>query len=92
MEQQELNELTTLIDNFNYKNNESITVEMLHDRLWTGLNKLRMATNKDNLISEWKYNLNFISTELRHTNKNKSFEKVEWEKSYVLDFWMGIYH
>ena len=92
MEQQDLLELTMLIDQLNYSNEPSITGEMLHKKLWTGLNKLRLATNKDDLISEWKYKSDIIATESSHENNSKSFTKVDWEKSYVMDFWMGIYH
>jgi hypothetical protein len=92
MEQQELNELTNLIDDCNYSKEPSITVKMLHERLWSRLNTLRLATNKDELIAEWKYKSDLISTEKSHENNNKDFDKVGWEQSFVLSFWMGIYH
>jgi hypothetical protein len=92
MDQQDLLELTTLIDDCNYSKELTLTVDMMHERLWTGLNKLRTATNKDELISEWKYKSHIMSTDMSHEKNNKTFEKVDWEKSYVLDFWMGIYH
>jgi hypothetical protein len=92
MEQQDLLEVTMLIDDCNYNKEPIITVDMLHERLWNGLNKLRLATNKDELIEEWKYKSDLISTEKSHENNNKDFDKVGWEHSFVLSFWMGIYH
>ena len=92
MEKHELLELTTLIDDCNYSNNTMITVEMLHERLWPGLNKLRMTPNKDDLIGSWKYKSDILSTERSHANSLQSFTNVDWENSYVLAFWMGIYH
>ena len=92
MEQQDLLELTMLIDDDNFNMSPGITIDMLHERLWSGLNKLRLTTNKDELIAEWKYKSDLISTERSHENNNKDFNKVGWEQSFVFSFWMGIYH
>jgi hypothetical protein len=92
MEQQDLLELTNLIDDCNYNKEPTITVNMLHERLWSGLNKLRTALNKDDIIPMWKYGLDFINTEKNHANNNQSFTIIDWEKSFVMEFWMGIYH
>ena len=92
MEQQDLIELTILIDNCDYNNEPMITVERLHERLWPGLKNLRTATNKDDLIANWKYGSDITATERSHTNNGKHFTRLDWEKSYVLAFWMGIYH
>jgi len=89
---QELAELTTLIDNNNNTNNHSLTPDMLHNILWSGLNRLRHSPNKKTIIEEWKYRSDLISTENSHANNNKQFVLIEWEKSFVLDFWMSIYH
>ena len=95
MSKQELDDLTKIIDSYNYndKNKEIITPAILHHELWNGLNKLRHAENKDALLEEWKYNTEFITTEKCHQNDVSQFKLLDiWEESFVLYFWMCIYH
>jgi hypothetical protein len=89
MNSDNLKNLTMVIDNINDENN--ITDEFLHEKIWDSMNMLRNDPNKDELISEWKYREDFICTENRHLNGEKFF-LTHWEKSYVMYFYMCIYH
>ena len=95
MSEQELNNLTSLIDNYNYDNKKIITPAGLHETLWIGLNQLRNAENKTALLEGWKYSSQLSATESTHETKVSHFKKLEenlWEQSFVLYFWMCIYH
>lgn len=95
MSEQELNNLTTLIDNYNYENKEIITPQGLHKTLWGGLNQLKNAENKSALLEGWKYSSSFTAAESTHETRVSHFKKLEeslWEQSFVLYFWMCVYH
>ncbi len=95
MSEQELNNLTALIDNYNYENNQIITPQGLHKTLWGGLNQLKNAENKSALLEGWKYSSSFTAAESTHETRVSHFKKLEeslWEQSFVLYFWMCVYH
>lgn len=93
MSKQELDDLTKIIDYLNYENKEIITPTILHHELWNGLNKLRHAENKRAILEEWKYKTEFITTEKCHQHDVSHFKLIHlWEESFVLYFWMCIYH
>jgi hypothetical protein len=93
MSKQELDDLAKIIDCLNYENKEIITPAILHDELWYGLNKLKHSQNQDALLEGWKYKTAFITTERCHQNNVSHFKLIHlWEQSFVLYFWMCIYH
>ena len=93
MTPEELTELTTLIDNCNYDNEEIITPISLHAKWWPLLNKLKQASNKAELLASWKYKKELESAEYSHTNNmNKHINIDDWEQRFVLDLWLCIYH
>uniref|UniRef100_A0A6C0IIQ1 Uncharacterized protein n=1 Tax=viral metagenome TaxID=1070528 RepID=A0A6C0IIQ1_9ZZZZ len=93
MQQQDLDALTNIIDNYNYANEEHITPESLHEKLWYGFNSLRNAPNKEALMEGWKYKETFVCTEDSHKENKSHFKLIDdWEQSFVLHFWMCIYH
>jgi hypothetical protein len=95
MSEEELNNLTSVIDTYNYDKKETITAAGLHETLWKGLNQLKNAENKSALLEGWKYSSQFASAESTHELRVSHFKKLEenlWEQSFVLYFWMCIYH
>ena len=89
---QELAELTTRIDNYNYHQRNDITADSLHTEFWEALHRLRLSPNRKAILEDWKYKGDLLCTEKTHANEAKQFTLLTWEKSFVLDFWMGIYH
>jgi len=87
-----LTELTQTIQQLNYNNYITISPQLLHEKLWNGLNLLRNAPNKNELLADWTYKSEFMATEERHTNEDTQFTLTKWEESYVYFFWMCIYH
>jgi hypothetical protein len=93
MTEQEFNDLTLLIDNFNYDKEELITPKSLHETLWTKLNRLRTAPNKNALIDGWKYEKELLSAEFSHETKINMYTKLENEEQrFLVDFWLCVYH
>jgi len=95
MNEQELNNLTSLIDNYNYDMMETITPNEMYETLWVGLNQLRNSENKAALLEGWKYSSELSVTESTHETKVSHFKHIKdelWELSFVLYFWMCIYH
>ena len=89
----DLVELTEIIDNYNYFNEDIITPQSLHAKLWCGLNKLRQAPNKSELLADWKYKKDLESAEYSHqTNVNKYINLEDSEQRFLVDFWLCIYH
>jgi hypothetical protein len=84
--------LTTLIDNYNYNHHAIITPESIHSTLWEPLNNLRIDSNRESLLENWKYKTEFTAVENSHVNGNKEFALHNWEISFTLAFWMCIYH
>lgn len=87
-----LQELTALVDTANYTDGFQETTDGIYERLWPGLNMLREYYNKDNLIKNWKYKSEFLSTERAHENGEKQFNRLTWKASFAVNFWMCIYH
>ena len=93
MTPQDLVELTEIIDNYNYHNEELITPKSLHTKLWSDLNKLRQAPNKADLLADWKYKKELESAEYSHqTNVNHYINLENSEQRFLVDFWLCIYH
>jgi hypothetical protein len=97
MSTNELNELTTMIDTYNYDNNDKITPENLHHVFWEKINRLRNASNRKILLHNWKYTKELESAELSEiNNKNKNIhitnENDNAEYRFILEFWLSIYH
>jgi hypothetical protein len=93
MTPEELIILTDAIDTYNYHNEDMITPQSLHAKLWPGLQQLRQAPNKAALIADWKYKKELESAEVSHANNaNKHMHLDDWEQRFVVDFWLSIYH
>ena len=93
MTPQELAELTERIDTYNYHNEDMITPQSLHAKLWPSLQQLRQAPNKAELLGDWKYKKELESAEVSHaTNANAHMKLDDWEQRFVVDFWLCIYH
>jgi hypothetical protein len=89
---QYLNEFTILVDTANSMNGFNETTDNIRDRLWNGLNLIRNVSYKNLLVKEWKYEKVLQCTERDHKNGEKNFRLLDWETSYVVNFWMCIYH
>ena len=93
MTPEELTELTSLIDTYNYDTEEKITPKSLHACWWPLLNKLRQASNKGQLLKGWKYNKELESAEYSYANNgNKHINVDDWEERFVVDLWLCVYH
>ena len=93
MTPEELNTLTELIDTYNYHNEDLITPQSLHAKLWPSLQQLRQAPNKVALLTNWKYKKELESAEVSHANNANAHMKLDdWEQRFVVDFWLCIYH
>jgi len=97
MTSNELNELTTIIDTYNYDNNDKITPENLHHVFWEKINRLRNASNRKILLHNWKYTKELESTELSeihnkniHITNDNGNDNAEYR--FILEFWLSIYH
>ena len=92
MDTQDMNRLTNDIDSYSYEFKDKITPGELHVKLWTSLDRLRNDPNKNNLIENWKYKNEFITTEVSHANGLQTCDLLTWEQSFVLNIWISIYH
>jgi|LakMenEpi03Aug12_release.lakeMendotaPanAssembly.Ray.scaffolds.fasta_scaffold2779386_1 hypothetical protein len=92
MTEQEFNDLTILIDRYNYVNEDTITPITLHATLWSKLNQLRTASNKNTLIKSWKYKKELLGSEYAIANKANYTMLDNEEHRFVVDFWLSIYH
>jgi hypothetical protein len=92
MDPQDMDPFTTIIDNLNYNNNKTITTEDIYEIFWPHFQRLLKTPNKEALVKDWKYETQFIATEKSHANNCKDFDHLDWEHSFVLAFWMCIYH
>ncbi len=93
MTPEELITLTELIDTYNYHNEDMITPQSLHTKLWPSLQQLRQAPNKNTLLTDWKYKKELESAEYSYaSNSNKHVNVDDWEQRFVVDFWLCIYH
>jgi hypothetical protein len=87
-----LQELTALIDTARSIDGFPETTDDIYARLGPGLIFLRENTNKNLLIKNWKYKMDFQVAEKQHLNGEKGFRLLNWEKSFAVYFWMCIYH
>ena len=85
-----LTTLTALIDNIN--DEPRITAEFLHTTLWSLMHQLRTDPKREALLLEWKYKTDFLSTEEYHQNEQQTCPQLKWEQSYVMFFYLCIYH
>ena len=85
-----LKTLTELIDNIN--DEPRISPEVLHMILWSHINQLRTDPQREALLLEWKYKDDFLSTEHFHQNEQQMYRQIKWEQSYVMFFYLSIYH
>jgi len=92
LEKQYLQYFTMLVDTTNHANGIIETTDIIHERLWTGLNLIRHLYYKNLLLKTWKYKTQFKSADLDHENGEKNFRLLDWETSYAVNFWMCIYH
>ena len=90
---QDLDDLTELLDNYNYDNQDLITPFALHANWWPSLNRLRQAPNKAALLADWKHKKDWDSVEHSYANGSNSYINLESaEQRFVVDLWMCIYH
>lgn len=93
MTPEELTELTTLMDNYNYDNEDLITPNNLYESWWPLLNKLRQAPNKAELLEDWKYKKELEIAEYSQTGDMKNYIKLEDDdQRFVVFLWFCIYH
>ena len=89
----ELDELTDLIDTYNYDTEEEITPVTLYFKWWPRVNQLRQSPNKAELLADWKYKKEFECAEYSHTyNSNKHINVDDSEQRFLVDLWLCIYH
>jgi len=97
-----LQKFTILMDTANSAHGFSETTEGIHERLWTGLDLIRNKCNKYRcnkcnkykckFINKWKYYSELQSAEETHKNGEKYYERIPWEQSFSVYFWMCFYH
>jgi hypothetical protein len=93
MSTEELDVLTTLLENYNYDEEDLITPIALHAKWWPKLNQLRQAPNKTALLEGWKYKKDLESVEYSHANGTNTHITLESaEQRFVVDLWLCIYH
>ena len=93
MTPEELTQLTSLIDTYNYEHEELITPKGLHAKWWTAVKQLKEAPNKEALLEGWKYKKEFESAEYSQThNGNKHINVDDLEQRFVVDLWLCVYH
>jgi len=68
-----------------------LTVENIYNSLWGILIHIQKYINHS-CVKKWKYYKVLTYAINAHTNDNKSFNNLDWEQSFVLYFWMCIYH
>ena len=68
-----------------------LTVENIYNSLWGILTHIQKYINHSG-VKKWKYYKVLTYAINAHTNDNKSFNNLDWEQSFVLYFWMCIYH
>jgi len=88
MQRADLADLTTLLDTYNYDNEDFITPQSIHTTWWPSLNKLRQAPNKEALLEGWKYKADLLNVEYSHANGYTD----DWEQRFVVAMWLSIYH
>lgn len=78
------------VDRCNFSNNFIETTDNIYEYLWPGLDTIKNSQYKH--LNHWKYAGELKLTEIAHSNGEKCFDLLDWEKSFVLYFWMCIYH
>ena len=86
-----INRLTYKIDQYG-TGIEWGTGEDVGANLWSDLDNLRNSSNRNNLISNWKYRDVFEDTEKSHENGKKMFNLMNWENSFAVAMLFMIYH
>ena len=60
--------------------------------LWNELDNLLNSSNKNNIISNWKYKKEFECVENWHMNGKQLFNLMSWENSFALAILFTVYH
>lgn len=87
-----LQEFTVLVDTANSTEGFHETTDGIYARLDPGLKFLRENSNKELLIKNWKYKVEFQAAEKEHLYGMKTFNLLNWETSFAVSFWMSVYH
>ena len=67
------------------------SVENIYNRLWDPLTYIQKYINHSS-VKKWKYYKVLTYAINAHTNDNKSFINLNSEHSFVMHFWMSLYH
>lgn len=78
------------VDRCNFSNEFIETTDNIYEYLWPGLDTIKNSQYKQ--LNNWKYAGELKLTEIAHSNGEKCFDLLNWEKSFALYFWMCIYH
>lgn len=87
-----LQEFTVLVDTANSTEGFKETTDGIYARLDPCLKFLREKSNKEQLIKNWKYKVEFQAAEREHLYGMKIFNLLNWETSFAVSFWMSLYH
>ena len=68
-----------------------LTVENIYNRLWEPLTYIQKYINHSS-VKKWKYYKVLTYAINAHTNDNKSFTNLNSAHSFVMHFWMSLYH
>jgi len=68
-----------------------LTVENIYNRLWEPLTYIQKYINHS-CVKKWKYYKVLTYAINAHTNDNKSFTNLNSAHSFVMHFWMSLYH
>jgi hypothetical protein len=60
--------------------------------LWNDLDNILNHSNKNNIISNWKYKNEFECAENWHMNGKQLFKLMSWENSFALAILFTVYH
>jgi hypothetical protein len=80
--------ISTKLSNFNILECASSTD--IYHKFWQDLNILRGINGNE--LKNWEHYESFTTTKRAHLNGNKSFDRLPWEESFVLDFVYTIKH
>ena len=67
------------------------SVENIYNRLWEPLTYIQKYINHSS-VKKWKYYKVLTYAINAHTNDNKSFTNLNSAHSFVMHFWMSLYH
>ena len=68
-----------------------LTVENIYNSLWGILTHIQKYINHSG-VKKWKYYKVLTYAINAHTNDNKSFTNLNSAHSFVMHFWMSLYH